>query len=551
MKLTVNLARKRWTAQLMVMTVLVAACGGTGAGPDNNKAVTLDEITSPAASGTIENITWALPYGEPTSLHWLKALAFSDSTVLANLCEGLTRMTPDFGSELALARSIDRPDDKTYVIELREGVKFSNGDPLTPDDVVYSLSQNLDPAVGSFWAEWFKNVSSIKATGPQQVTVALSRPDAAFEQFLATAGGAIVQKRYALDKGADYGTARGGVMCTGPYTLNHWTPGREIVLAANPTYWDTDHRPKIGQITFPFITNANTLADGLRTGGIDGTFELPYDTIQTLRSSGAGNVYLGKSLGYNSLEFTGKQGPANDVRIRKALSLAMDRESLAKVVYHGAAQPIKSLFFPTTWGYGADTFRSAYDALDVPPGADLGRARELVNEVGATSVMTVLLNADDPTAKQLAAYVKTQAESIGLKVELTELPAAQWIATAFDTERQKAYDLTVSTTGYLDVPDPIEWGVYTLSVGGAFNPSGYHNADVNSWIEQARATPDPKARAALMAKVQTQAYGTDFASVGLVNTASAVFLNKRISGTPVSLNAHFYYPWARDLGGVG
>lgn len=543
--------RTSWTVTLFATVLVAAGCGGGSAPGAAAPALELDQITSPAASGDVESITWALPYGEPTSLHWLKALAFSDSTVLSNLCEGLTRITPDFGTELALASSIDRPDDTTYVIELRDGATFSNGAPLTPDDVVYSLSQNLDPAVGSFWAEWFANVESIQATGPQQVTVSLSKPDATFETMLATAGGAIVQQQYAVAQGEDYGTAGGGVMCTGPYTLDRWIPGSEIVLAANPTYWDTDHQPKVSQINFEFITNATTLADGIRTGGIDGTFELPYESIQAVRDSGEGSVYLGKSLGYSSVEFTGKQGPTNDVRVREALALALDRESIAKVIYRGAAQPIKSNFFPSTWGYGVDTYRSAYDALDIPLQGDLARAKQLVQEVGVTPEMTLLSNADDPTAKQLAAYLKTQAEAIGLTVKLAELPAAEWIATAFDPERQKEYDLTVSTTGYLDVPDPIEWGVYTLSAGGAFNPGNYDNPDVNAWIEQARSTEDPEARAALMAKVQEQAYGTDFVSVLLANTASVAFLNKRISGAPVSLNAHFYYPWARDLGGVG
>jgi peptide/nickel transport system substrate-binding protein len=182
--------------------------------------------------------------------------------------------------------------------------------------------------------------------------------------------------------------------------------------------------------------------------------------------------------------------------------------------------------------------------------ADLDQAKQLVSAVGPTTTLKVLSNADDPTAKQLAAYVKTQAEAIGLKVQLSELPAAQYIASAFDPQRQKAYDLVVSTSGYLDVPDPIEWGVYTLSKGGVFNPSVYDNADVTKWVNQARYTTDPDARAALMTKVQEQAYVKDFASIGLVNTASVMFMNKSISGAPVSLNAHFYYPWARDLGGT-
>ena len=536
----------------MVVVLVAAGCSGRPVTSASSAPLPLDVTTTPAAAGQMDRVTWALPYGEPRTLSWLASSAFSENTVLSNLCEGLLRVTPDLGYEPALASSVTTSDNTTYVATLRPGVQFSNGDPVTTDDVIYSLSAHLDPARGSFWVEWVKNVKSITATGPAQVTITLRKPDTTFDKFLATSGAAIVQKRYVEAKGTQYGTASGGVMCTGPYQLKAWTPGYDLALSRNDNYWDTAHRPKVATIDFKFITNSTTLSNGLQSGEIDGTYELPPGAITRLRSLPVGKVYLGKSLAYATVEFTSKPGPTADPRIRRALSLILDRAAIARVIFHGAAAPIKSSYFPATWGYGAQTYQRHYQSLPEASGTDLAEAARLVAESsrgsGGIAPMTLLSNADDPVAKQLSAYLKSQAQVIGLRVDIVEMPAAQWVITGFDKERQKAYDLFPSMLNYQDFPDPINPAEYTLVPGGVFNSSGYHNPAVRQWIDQARAEPDPDKRAALMTKVQNQAYQIDTVAIPLVNYASVLFMNDRITGAPASLNAHLFYPWARDLG---
>jgi len=530
-------------------TVLGLALAGCGEGkPTINEDAAGDWVTStPPADGPVDDVAWALPYGEPSSLHWLRAVAYSDSTVLSSLCESLLRLTPEFTYEPGIA-TFEAPDDTTFVYTLRDGVTFTDGTPVTAEDVVYSLSANLDPKVGSFWGDWFTNVEAIEATGEGEVTVRLGSPDAMFNPIMATAAGIVVKKEFVESQGDDYGTSAGGVMCTGPFALEEWVPGTSIQLTRSEHYWDADHQPLVENLGFEFITNASTLTDALRAGEIDGSYEVPFSAIAALTDSDAGELYFGESLGFAEMVFYAKDGLGQDQRVREALSLALDRDGMIESVFAGAGRPVWSPFFEATWGDAADVYGPAWDDLAGESSADLDAARALLEDVDAEESLRLLSNADDPPSKRLAAYVKSQAQEIGLEVELVELPAAQYIATAFDPERQLEYDLGIGTSSYLDIPEPALWAAFTIKAGGWFNSLGYDNPEVDALVDAARTEVDPGKRAELMVEAQQQAWGEDVVSVPLVQTASVMFMNERITGANPTLNAHLYYPWARDLG---
>jgi len=123
---------------------------------------------------------------EPSSFDWIYNASFATGQIMANVCEGLLRLAPDMSLEPALAESFDNPSPKTWVYRLRSGVTFHDGTPLTAEDAAFSLSRNLDTAAGSFWSGAYANVSTVKATGPLEVTVTLKQPDALFNSYLTT-----------------------------------------------------------------------------------------------------------------------------------------------------------------------------------------------------------------------------------------------------------------------------------------------------------------------------------------------------------------------------
>jgi peptide/nickel transport system substrate-binding protein len=545
--------RIRWYAQGLAVAGLAAAvlsaCGSSSSHSTSRTGTASIKwvSTTPAGSGSLQEVTWDLPYGEPTTLDYLQAAADSENTVLANLCEGLLRVDPNGSIAPSLAVSYSHPSPTVWIYHLRPGVRFSNGQPLTPADVIYSMKRNMNPKLASFWAPWFANVKTITADGAHTVKVTLTKPDSAFNEFLATAGGVVVEKAYAEKAGSSYGSAKGGVMCTGPYTLKRWTPGSQIVTVANPNYWDKSHQPKVKEIVFKFITNPTTIADALNSGEIDGAFEAPISATSELEKSSAGKLYVGKGTEFSSMLFTAKPGPIQNVRVREALSLLINREAIAKEIYHGTAKPINSMSFPSAWGYGRSVYQKAYDAMPNLTHQHLAEARKLLANVGKIRTLTVLLSADDVISQQIGLYLQSEAKQVGINLKLITLPAAEFINASFEPSEQKHYDVLINDSGYYDVPDPLEMALYMLTPDQSFNAFGYDNPTVTKEVTEARETLNPDKRAKLIAAAWTQGEGKDWVIAPLVNFGERLFMNKRVTGAPASMPSLLYYPWGASL----
>jgi peptide/nickel transport system substrate-binding protein len=541
----------------LVMVALAAAASGCASGSSSSKTKTTTTVpgvsaeeswatTTPRATGPLTSVKWDLPYGEPSTLDYLQAASWSENTVLSSLCEGLLRTRPDLTIEPSLAEKIEHPNPTTYIYQLRPGVKFTDGKPMTAADAVFSLRRNMDPKLGSFWSGWFVNVKNIAATGPLTVKVTLTKPDVMFNQFMATAAGTIAEKTYIQKEGKKYGSAQGGVMCTGPFKLTKWTPSQSITIERNDHYWDSAHMAKTMKIEFEFLTDSSAINAALQSGQIDGTYDAPL----TVSSSSAGKVYLGHSTQFVAGAYTARPGPIQDVRIREALSLAIDRAAIAKTIFKNSAIPIFSAFTPGTWSYAKATFAKQAAQLPSPAGTNIAKAKALVQKVGKVRPIDLMVSAGDAAEDQLAIYMQAQAKVIGLRMKVHELPPKQYTASAFDPKLLNQYDIALGG-GYDDVADPLVQAVWELLPGSPFNGNHYNNPTVTKLIGKARETANLQKRAAILGKIGQQAYGKDYSQLMVVNLAERLFLGKRVTGVPASLPSYLYYPWSRDLGAAG
>jgi len=532
-------------ASIATAALLLTACTTDTTETESGLSLDLDNLATTTTAGTepVDEVKWNLPY-EPMSLDPIFGFNYAENTVTANLCESLVRMKPDLSTEPGLATDVAQPDDTTLVYTIRDGVTFWNGNPLTAEDVAYSLKRQVGETATSYFSSYFVNVDSVEVTGPSEVTVKLKQPDVLFAQAMGTAAGAIVEKAAAEAAGEAFGTPDGGLQCTGPFSLEAWSSGRSIQLAANPGYWDSTLAPKVQQLTFSFIADESTAVNALRTGDVDGQFfYLPPAGLSQLEGGDEVTTTYGKSLVFWTMITTNLTGGLADERIRQALSLAIDREGLAKVVFQGAAVPATTLAGPDYWGYEADAFATAYEEFSAD--ADLEQAKQLVAEAGAPAEPIVLaVQGSSAVHEQTANLIQAAGQAIGLKIESKVIPVEQFGNLYFDENAREGLD-GFFTTNYGSFADPLD--VYTMfHTEDSHNYSGWDGADEP--LAAARATTDPAERAELV--IEAQEHITKGLSwIPLAYEPVTLVQNSRISGATASF-AYLYAPWAATIGGV-
>ncbi|MBC3841604.1 hypothetical protein GXW82_19045 [Streptacidiphilus sp. 4-A2] len=136
-------------------------------------------------------------------------------------------------------------------------------------------------------------MTSIRATGPEQVTLTFSKPDYLFVRNLGILAGAVVEKAFAVRAGANFGNAQTGVVCSGPYTVASFDGTNTMVLKRSPDYWDPSHAAKAQTLTFRFLSDPSAIANALTSGSLEGGFDLPPSTVNTLERAGDGKLYVG------------------------------------------------------------------------------------------------------------------------------------------------------------------------------------------------------------------------------------------------------------------
>ncbi|WP_431901978.1 ABC transporter substrate-binding protein [Nonomuraea sp. bgisy101] len=538
-------SKPHYVAAAAALSLLLAACSGTTATSTPGAGAYTLSASTPLPKGDIASFTWGL-YAEPPGLDYIYAFDYPQNMILSNVCESLMRWTPQLTMEPGLATQMENPDPQTFVYTIRPGVKFHGGGEMTADDVVYSIRRHLDPALGSYWNKAVGNVDSVTKTGAMQVTVKLKRPDALFPQWMATSAGTVVSAKAAKAMGKKFGTADGGLDCTGPFKLGTWTKGQSIDVDRFDGYWGK--RAKAGKVTFRFIPDIAARTTAMVTGETDGGYLITPDSYARLESSGKGKLYFGKSLTTVNLGVTNLKGAVGDVRVRKALMLALDRQGFLKTGLGGLGSVSAAPASRDAWqGVPKATVDAAYNGL-APATRDLAQAKQLVQQAGATGKKVVVATSPiGPDVSLLATAVQAAGTEIGLNVELKTIAPDAYTALFSDPKAREAVDLFPNTY-YLSVTDPL--ANYSLFRTGDFeNYTGFSDPAYDKLVDQALAEYDPAKRAVLTA--QLQKLETDQALwIPVAEWPTTMFLNNRITGAPTSIS-YMYYPWAADVGAAG
>ncbi|WP_089116829.1 ABC transporter substrate-binding protein [Streptomyces sp. SS07] len=529
------------TGALSALAVL-AACAGPpdGASDPSDGSFALSSGT-PRAAGPIDSFSWAV-YAEPPTLDYTVAFDYPQNTILSNVCESLMRWTPGLTVEPGLARKASNPDPTTWVYDLRAGVRFHDGRTMTADDVVHSLGRQRNPDNAAAWAQVFQNVTGVTRTGPLQVTVKLKKPDSQFPQYMATAAGVVASKAGVEKAGRDYGTT-GGLACSGPFELGAWHKGQSIELDRFDGYWGT--LAKAGQVEFRFLTDPSARTNALLSGEVDGGYLIPTESYARLKRSVTGTLHFGEGLSTVNVNITNLKGPLGDVRVRRALSLALDRSGFVKAGLGGGGSATTSLTTRAAWARATDTTRkAAFDGLP-PTEPDLDRAKALIEEAGAKgATLTVATSSIGQDVSLLATAVQAAGTQIGLDIRLRSIAPNAFTALFTDPGAREGIDM-FPLTYYQSITDPLDL-LANFRTGAYLNFAGYSDPRYDELAERATAADDPERRTEIEAKLQRHA-ADRLLWIPVAEWPTSVFLNRRITGAPTTI-AYLYYPWAADVG---
>ena len=547
--MSASTTRRRLAAALAVCAVatLTAACNDSSS---PSEAETREKVklvdSTPPASGQLDRATWLLPK-EPTNLDLSNDDANDQSDlIMANVCERLNELQPDMSIGPGIASSYEWKTPTELVFTIRDDAVFHDGAPVTMDDVLWSMKRNA--ADGNSESDEFPNVDSFEQTGPWELTFHMVQSDAVFVEALAGNAGLIMERASVEAQGDAFGTPKGtDDACSGPLKVKAWSSGEDVVLEKAADYWDTEHASKVDEITFKWAAD-DAIVNSLVTGSATGAFIDNISSASRLVQSDDITVSQGPDTRVWSLLVTEKGGLA-DPDLRKALSLAIDRDGINRAAFAGLGQPWKEPVGSGAWGYEKETFQKAYDALtgspSKPSADDIAEAKKLVEGVGSTQPIVVA--SDGSTVRNtIANALVDAAEKIGLEASITQIPTVQYGDFYDNPDLRQQADLFADDY-YISKADPV--GFYKNGASSSEVEWVFKDPEYDQLVLDGRAALDPAARAQIAIELAKR-WADAKVWISLVLAPNTVALSSKVTGVPASGSVR-YYPWAADLGTKG
>jgi oligopeptide transport system substrate-binding protein len=488
---------------------------------------------------------------EPRDLDPHLVAAYTDMNILTTLFEGLTVL--DEKSSQALPGVAGHwevsADGLVYIFHLRPDARWSNGDPVTSLDFAYAFRRILTPALGAEYAYMLWPIKNAGAFNSGKLTdfsaVGLATPDDATLRltlerptpYLPALAAhptwfpvhrASIEKFGRIDQRGTAWTRPGNLVGNGPFTLAGWTPNARVSVTKNPLYWDAAGT-RLNRIEFFPIESADVEERNFRAGQMHLTYDVPPSKIPGYRQQAPGQLRLDPLLNTIYLNFNVTKPPLDNPRVRRALSLALDREAISRSVFNGAYLAAHSFTPPDCGGY-------------LPPARavdDFSEARRLLAEAGypggrGLPVLPLQVLNDNKQPKVAEAIQAMWQRELGVRLTIEPYEQKIWL------QNQQSMAHTIGLMGWVgDFADPVTFlGIFVTNGGN--NWTGWSNADYDHLINAAANTADPRIRFGLFQQAELLLL-TDAPLAPVVFGARTYLIHPAVKNwDPAPLGLHLY-----------
>jgi len=476
---------------------------------------------------------------EPETIDPAKSTGVTENAIENDLFEGLVTFSPDGKEVPGVAESWEISDDGTvYTFRLRDDAKWSNGDPVTANDFVYSFRRTVDPATASDYAPILSpivNASAIIAgentdiaslgvvaiddltlqitlNGPTPYILGLLTHNVAFPVHQAT-----------VEEFGDEWTRPGNMVSNGAFMLEDWVPQSQLTVVKNPNFHAADEVMLDKIVFYPTEDLAEELKR-YRAGELDITYDVPSDQVTWLEENMADEFHNTPYLGtyYYVINLT-KEPLGADLRIRQALALAIDREILTEKITQAGELPAYAWVPPDIAGYT----QQATFYKDMSQDERNAMAAELMAEAGHGPdnplAIELLYNTSD-NHKKIAVAIASMWKKIGVETTLTN---QEW-KVYLESRDQKNYQ--IARAAWIgDYADPLNFLELFLSDAGERNDAGYSNPEFDRLLAEAAGTVDPAARMKLLEQAE-KIFLDDVALIPIYHYTSQHMISPKVVG---------------------
>jgi oligopeptide transport system substrate-binding protein len=473
-------------ASIMALSVL-AGCGGA---------------KNPAAPAAGEKV---IRYNSGSDFRSLDPQLISDTTsgnAAGQIFEGMVRLT-ESGPQPGMAEKWDvSADGTTYTFHIRKDAKWSNGDPVTAEDFAFAWTRALDPATASEYAYQLyyikggeayntgkgkKEDLGIKVIDPNTLEVTLENPTPYFLELTAFSTYLPVNKKVVTGN-KDWATKAETIVSNGPFKLQSWEPKKQAVLVKNPDYWNKG-AVKLDKVVFLMVEEQATALQLWESGQVDIIDSPPSAELERLKKENKLKFSPIYSTYYYVFNTT--KPPFNDVRVRKALALAIDRKAIVENITKGGQTPAVGM---VPFGTKDETGKDFRDSSGTLVSSNVDEAKKLLAEAGFPNgqgfpTVELIYNTSEGHKAIAEAVTEMWKKNLGI----TTIKATNMEFKVLLDRRSKK-DYQIGRAGWTgDYLDPMTFLDMWITTSGN-NDAGWSNAEYEALIKKAKSTADQKVR---------------------------------------------------------